>query len=285
LTRRMADTCYPANYPPGMDLYASYVDGSCASARSDPVRISSIATDAGNVGDCEPGNPSWGTWIGWVRRRRAAGVDPTIYCIDDGQDEGSNFWKGWHHRDGVAAFGVASVAEPHWWVAHPDGDSTMPSYAVAVQYGYPGPYDLSIVRDYWPGVDLDPRPDPPGRPLLLEESGMHLIISPNDTLGGLPFVIPDLYEAGGDPASEIRSSWVGVCAQDVDTVVDVMAWRQDGSWIGDTGDKTLKAPVQGISGPWTLAVNAFTQWGYKGAYTLGIVIRSGGRLHVGYHMQ
>ncbi len=150
----MADACNSANLPGSVDLYASYVDGACAVNRGDAVRISSRATNAGNVGDVEPGNAGWPTWISWVVARRAAGVDPTLYCIDDGQDEGSGFWAGWHHRDGVAAFARAGVAQPHWWVAHPNGDSSIPAYAVAAQYAYLGSYDLSAVVDHWPGVDV-----------------------------------------------------------------------------------------------------------------------------------
>lgn len=151
--RTMVDACDPDHLPSGHDLTASYVDAGCASTRSTPVRISSVATDAGNCGDCEPGNPGWSTWVQWVLRRRAAGVDPTLYCMDDGYGAEST-WGGWRHADGVQAFALAGVAEPHWWVCHP-GLTTIPSYAVAVQtqLGIAPGYDLSIVADHWPGVD------------------------------------------------------------------------------------------------------------------------------------
>ena len=148
----MADACNPANYPSGMDLLASYVDGRCASDRNDPVRISSIATNAGNVGDCEPGNPLPVTWVQWVRERRAAGVDPTIYCADDSL---SSFFNGFRHSDVIAAFTAAGEPQPHYWLTKP-GATGIPPGAVAVQValGVNGDkYDLSLVLDHWPGVD------------------------------------------------------------------------------------------------------------------------------------
>jgi len=146
----MADACNPGNYPIGFDLLASYVDGICATDRADPVRISSMATDAGNVGDCEPDNPPPAMWVHWVQARRAAGVDPTIYCADDSL---SSFFDGFKHRDVAAAFSAAGVAQPHYWLILP-GATSVPDGAVAVQVAnVRGLYDVSLVADYWPGVD------------------------------------------------------------------------------------------------------------------------------------
>lgn len=152
MTRVMADACNPANLPTsGVDLLASYVDGSCAVQRDDPVRISSVATNAGNVGDCEPGNPPPSAWVIWARGRRAAGMDPTIYCADDSLGP---FFQGFKRSDVLAAFQAAGEPLPHLWVALP-GATAIPPGAVAVQHTLnvaPG-YDLSLVADVWPGVD------------------------------------------------------------------------------------------------------------------------------------
>lgn len=151
MTRYMADACNSAALP-GWELQASYVDGICRVPRNDKVRISSLATNDGNVGDVEPGNPFWPAWINWVRQRRMAGVDPSLYCCDD--NYGTTFFDGWRHNDGVAQFAAAGVPEPHWWVFN-FNTSIPPDYAMAVQVNnniQPG-YDVSIVRDFWPGID------------------------------------------------------------------------------------------------------------------------------------
>ncbi len=57
------------------------------------------------------------------------------------------------------AFGDAHVLEPHYWVAaHPGAGATIPPGAIAHQYADTGPVDLSVVADYWPGVDPPPIP-------------------------------------------------------------------------------------------------------------------------------
>lgn len=165
--RRLADACTPSNLPAGFDLLASYVDGRCASDRDDPVRISSLATNAGNVGDCEPSNPPPATWVRWVRQRRAAGVDPTIYCADDSL---SDFFAGFRHRDVIAAFEAAGEPQPHYWLSKP-GATAIPPGAVAVQValGVDGDrYDVSLVADYWPGVDGDEMTLDPNDPIVQE---------------------------------------------------------------------------------------------------------------------
>lgn len=155
MTRQMADSCSPGNIPDGIDLVAYYVDGVCAAGPvkgSRHVGISSLGTNAGTVGDCEPGNPKPGFWVSWTLKRRAAGVDPTIYCADDSL---SDFFAGYRWRDVRAAFLAAGVTEPHYWICKP-GATSIPAGAVAVQnqLGLDGDrYDLSLVADYWPGVD------------------------------------------------------------------------------------------------------------------------------------
>lgn len=160
MTRRAADSTNVEYLPAGMDLYLGYVDGNYRSydairSRFPHALVVPIATQAsgnvGTVGDGPPDNGDWSEWVGWVRRRRAAGVDPTIYT-----DRSS--WP-----VGVQAFNVAGVAQPHWWIADWNNQAEMISGAVAHQYqSVPHRYDLSIVADYWPGVDPAPAAGPPG---------------------------------------------------------------------------------------------------------------------------
>lgn len=155
MVRKMFDGITPSLLPPGGDLYAGYVDGKWPDAKAIGgmfhgklvVRIAvSPSTNDGVVGDGPPDNGSWPAWVEWVVMRRAAGVDPTMYT-------NASSWSA-----GKAAFAAAKVAEPHWWIAHYDGDPTIPAGAVAKQYASNGSYDTSSVADYWPGVDPAPRP-------------------------------------------------------------------------------------------------------------------------------
>lgn len=167
----MADACTPSNIPDGVDLVGYYVDGLCAAPPvkgKQHVGISSLATNAGTVGDCEPGNPPPRVWVGWVQLRRDAGVDPTIYCAHDSL---SDFFAGYRQRDVRAAFQAAGVPEPHYWLILL-GATAVPPGAVAVQYaqGLDGDrYDLSHVADFWPGVDTeDPMALDPNDPIVAE---------------------------------------------------------------------------------------------------------------------
>lgn len=105
-------------------------------------------TDSGTVLDCEPGNCTPAQSVDWVLMRRRAGVDPTVYCNQ------LNPVTGWPAVR--AAFQARRVAEPHYWVANYDDSTAIPSGAVAKQYEDAGPYDLSSVADYWPGVEPIP---------------------------------------------------------------------------------------------------------------------------------
>jgi hypothetical protein len=115
------------------------------------VRIAVRATtNDGHVLDVEKGDATPEQAPGWVVMRREAGADPSIYC-------GVSTWPAVK-----AAFAAAKVAPPHYWIAHYDGDPTIPAGAIAKQYRDPpnsgGHWDLSAVADYWPGIDPAPTP-------------------------------------------------------------------------------------------------------------------------------
>jgi hypothetical protein len=155
MTRVMVDSTNVADDPASAQLVAYYVDGIYATTAAVVrsrfpnavlVPISAIGTNNGIVGDQEPGCMDISQAITWVEERRAAGLDPSIYVNE------TYGWPGARH-----AFDASGVAEPHWWVADYDGIAVVPSGAVAKQYENPpmdgGHFDLSVVADYWPGVD------------------------------------------------------------------------------------------------------------------------------------
>jgi hypothetical protein len=168
--RHGVDVADASKAPGGFDIYLGYIDGKYQSynglrSRFPGKLIVPIAvytsTNAGLVFDGPPDNGTWPGVVSWVRMRRAAGVDPTVYT--DGDQ-----WP-----VGQAAFKSAGVAEPHWWIASWNGIQTIPAGAIGHQYANTDPYDLSVFADYWPGVDpaqgsgtggsTKPAPAPPPR--------------------------------------------------------------------------------------------------------------------------
>lgn len=155
MTRLMYDSTNIQDDPASAHLVGHYVDGiyavSVATVRTrypsaTLVGISAIGSNAGIVGDQEPGCMSIEQAVAWVVARRAAGFDPSVYVNE------MYGWAGARH-----AFDAYGVDEPHWWVADYDGIPVIPAGAVAKQYANPtlthGHFDLSVVADYWPGVD------------------------------------------------------------------------------------------------------------------------------------
>lgn len=148
--RTMYDAVTVANIPAGAVMVAGYVDGNYANWPAMAGRFpnavhvpiaTKASTNAALVLDVETGDATPAQAPGWVLMRRAAGVDPSVYC-------NTSTWP-----DVKQAFAAAGVAPPHYWVAQYDGDPTIPAGAVAKQHTSAGPYDLSSVADVWPGID------------------------------------------------------------------------------------------------------------------------------------
>ncbi|EOD63156.1 hypothetical protein H480_38505 [Amycolatopsis vancoresmycina DSM 44592] len=153
----MYDAVTAANIPGDALMVAGYIDRIVLAPWTDAdwmrfpraVKVEIVkkaSSNRGHVLDVEPGDARPDEAPGWVRMRRAAGADPTVYCS----------WSAWPTVR--AAFAAAGVAEPHWWIARYDNDPTIPAGAVAKQYRgdvAPG-FDVSAVADYWPGVDPAP---------------------------------------------------------------------------------------------------------------------------------
>lgn len=148
--RTMYDSVNPSRIPRDAEIVAGYVNGPYAWSDTDwalfpnavHVGIAVRASyNGGQVLDVEKGDATPVQAPGWVKMRREAGIDPTIYC--------SSSWWSTIGR----AFDAAGVPAPHYWIAHYDLNPTVPAGAVAKQYANTSGYDLSSVHDFWPGVD------------------------------------------------------------------------------------------------------------------------------------
>ena len=151
MTRTMYDAVTPSQIPANAQMVAGYVDGIYAWHANDwarfpdavKVRIAVFSrTNDGHVLDIEPGCSTPASAPGWVLMRRRAGVDPSVYCNTSTLPTVQ------------AAFRAAGVPEPHYWIAsYPGIGAALYAGSVAHQYADPGPVDISVVADYWPGVD------------------------------------------------------------------------------------------------------------------------------------
>jgi hypothetical protein len=156
MTRTMVDSTNVIDDPLGADLVAYYIDGDFATTEASVkarfpnailVPISAVGTNAGICGDVEPGCMTNAQSVDWILMRRAAGINPSLYV---------NEVNGWQPcKDEFARRGVPEPAG--WWVADYDGINVVPPGAVAKQYANPdidhGHFDLSVVADFWPGID------------------------------------------------------------------------------------------------------------------------------------
>jgi hypothetical protein len=143
--------------PTSAQLVAGYIDGDYVWTAADWARFPhsvhvAIAvrstTNGGQVLDVETGNASPAESVTWVKMRRGAGTDPTVYCSESTWSSVRSEFQG------------SSVTEPHYWIASYDGNTAIPSGAIAHQYESTANWDLSSVADYWPGVDPAPAPAP-----------------------------------------------------------------------------------------------------------------------------
>lgn len=169
--RTMYDSIDVAGIPADATMVAGYVDGHwptmAALAERFPhaVRVGIAvfaSTNDGHVLDVETGDAAPADAPGWVRRRRAAGVDPTVYC-------NASTWPAVH-----TAFAAAGDAEPHYWIALYDGAPSIPTGAIAKQYRNTPSYDISVVADYWPGIDPPPEDLMACYPFTVtQEGGVH----------------------------------------------------------------------------------------------------------------
>lgn len=148
--RTLYDAITTTNIPASAGMVAGYIDGTHANIgqvrrvhpKAQIVQIAVCATtNAGHVLDVENTDATPTQAVGWIQRRRAAGMIPTVYA-------NRATWP-----KVQAACKAAHVAQPLWWCADPDKEPRAYPGAIAKQYAWVGPYDLSLVHSYWPGVD------------------------------------------------------------------------------------------------------------------------------------
>ncbi|HLY82051.1 MAG TPA: hypothetical protein VKQ71_03645 [Acidimicrobiales bacterium] len=160
----MFDAITAANIPLGAGMVAGYDDGRYAWPAADWARFPSAvkvhitvfaADNIGEVLDVEAGDASPDQAPGWCQARRAAGVDPSVYCSVTAL------------ASVQAAFARAGVPEPHYWLAaYPGIGAAIYAGTYAHQYADIGPYDLSAVAAFWPGIDAVVVPASEGDPLM-----------------------------------------------------------------------------------------------------------------------
>jgi hypothetical protein len=157
----MYDSTSPWDIPRDAPVIAYYVDGLYAWPQAwldmfpnaQKISISAIGQKTAQVGDVEVGC-IWppANAVPWVRRARAAGIDPTIYANE------LNDWLAVRQ-----AFWAAGEPEPHYLVARYNGVREIPAGAIGRQFAHPhdgdgiadkpwetgGHFDLSIVSTEW----------------------------------------------------------------------------------------------------------------------------------------
>lgn len=170
MTRTMFDAITPSRIPANPQMVAGYVNGNWPSyfemlalfPHAMHVSIAvSTAADA-QVLDCENGDATPAECPSWAARQRSRGQEPTVYMSE-------SLWPYVVHE-----FWKAKMPEPQWWVANYDGNAVMIPGAVGKQYHNTAGYDVSIVADYWPGIDPKPVPHPTPTPLPEDEMKHYL---------------------------------------------------------------------------------------------------------------
>lgn len=162
MTRVMYDAVnVGAGIPDNPQLVAGYIDGNYQSFAGLAARFPNAvhvpiavwpSTNAGIVLDVETGDAGPGQAPSWVSMRRAAGVDPSVYCSE-------SWWPAVRQ-----AFRDQGVAEPYYWIAAYPGPGPVlydDPLCVAHQYGGDADlgWDISVVADIWPGIDAGPQPE------------------------------------------------------------------------------------------------------------------------------
>lgn len=168
MTRLMLDSTTAGDIPKTATMVAGYIDGRYQTVdalkkrfpRATIVTITVLGTPGAQVCDTEPGNIGVVGAVRWAKNEIKAGRKPTLYCM-------ASMWP--QVKTAVANAGISGQVA--YWIAQYDGKAIIPRGAVAKQHlhgdkAHPGSYsgghyDVSIVADYWPGVDPDPKPHTP----------------------------------------------------------------------------------------------------------------------------
>lgn len=166
MTRYFFDSTVASNIPSDAVGVCGYVDGAYRWASADWARFPNAvkvriavnpATNDGHCLDVEPGNWNAVASVDWVIMRRASGLaTPTVYA--------GSWAPGYTWQDVLNAHAVRGVDPPLIWYANYDGIAVIPDGCVAKQYASSSMLgidaDVSVVADYWAGVDPAPEPVP-----------------------------------------------------------------------------------------------------------------------------
>lgn len=186
-------------------------------------------TNSGTVLDVEPGNATPAESVDWVLMRREAGVDPTVYM-------NTSTWPTVRE-----AFAARKVAEPHYWIAQYDGVAQLPAGAIAKQYAdnirLGEPWDISVVADYWPGVDSA---GPPSNTGSVRRNDMHIDLKP-----GQPVVFTNPAAALGGTSRLLIASDFG----DLKLRIATYHWSTKGWTVHDEVSVDSKGPAYALDMP------------------------------------
>lgn len=206
MTRSMADSVTARDIPVGkFDLVAGYVDGLykwsdadwALHASSQHVRITVLGTvDGADVADVENGDLTPDEAAAWAARVIYAGRTPALYFS----------------RSAFGAVNAAMVAAginpSQWtvWAADWTGSPHILPGTYATQwadpaYGSGGHFDVSLVTDYWPGIDPTPQPPAP-TPAPTPPPPVPPPLPP----------APEPTPTPGPPIDQTRSAWASLAA-------------------------------------------------------------------------
>lgn len=157
MPRFMLDAVDGNNIPAGTLLMAGYNDHSGLSynvmkARFPDAIVVPICVDPAHdatILDVERFDARPDQVPAWVIRQRVRGQEPTVYCS-------MSAWP-------AVKAAVGNMRPPQYWIADYNLEATVIPGAVGHQFRDAGPYDVSVMADYWPGVDpplAPPRPAP-----------------------------------------------------------------------------------------------------------------------------
>lgn len=194
----MCDSITANFLPAGCDLYAGYDDGrwpdaAAIAARFPGKRVVRITTDPrdviGDELDIESGDATIADAPAWLIGRRARGADPSLYFSTA-------------LLTAVESY-LARVRVPwdraHWHRADYNGVQKLEMGESAHQWRDFGPYDSSVVADYWPGIDPIGDPDvlTPAQVLALEQIQTALLDPTSGVLSRLAVIQEELASLKG----------------------------------------------------------------------------------------
>jgi hypothetical protein len=164
----MYDSTNPNDIPLSAVMVAGYIDGIYAwpafgwlrFAGKPSVKITAVNADLNaDVIDIESGAMSVAQAIAWAIAKHARGQYFTFYFSYDPVVNHATYDQ---LQAGMNAAGIHSFG---MWYANWNNNPNLYPNFIAHQYANPAltgaHYDLSVVLDYWPGVDPGPPPPPP----------------------------------------------------------------------------------------------------------------------------